>query len=214
MYNGERTVKDADTSVLVKFAYARDASGNPIAIERESGAGVYYYRYDGVGRLSYEGHYIGGSREYENYYEYDGAGNRTLHRHGETGSEGLSYYSYNAANALTARHDGSGWSYFIYDGNGNTVMEQTPEHTRYYDWDGRDLLRGVRSTEGGWTDNVYRYDGMGSRVSTLESVGLTYYDWDGINVLRERDGVGIVTARQVHGQPPGGIVSVGDVALL
>ena len=49
------------------------------------------------------------------------------------------------------------------------------------------MMVGVRSTEAGWTDNVYRYDGMASRVSTLESIGLTYYDWDGINVIQEKD---------------------------
>ncbi len=140
------------------------------------------------------------------------AGNRTLLRHGETGAENLSYYGYDAANELTTVHDQGGWSYFYYDQNGNTVTEQTPSYTRYYDWDGRDMLAGVRSTEAGWTDNVYRYDGLASRVSTLESSGFTYYDWDAINVLQEKDGSGNVTSRQVHGYAP--ILSVGDIALM
>ena len=95
------------------------------------------------------------------------------------GSDDLTYYTYDSANALTRFHDGAGWTYFDYDGNGNTVMEQTPAHVRYFDYDGRDVLTGVRSDEEGWTDNVYRYDGGGARVATLESGGLTYYDWDG-----------------------------------
>ncbi len=41
--NEKVTKKDSDGSVLVKFAYTRDAEGNPIAIERESGLGVYYW---------------------------------------------------------------------------------------------------------------------------------------------------------------------------
>ena len=45
------TVKDSDTSVLVRFAYTRDAAGNPISIERESGLGVFYYEYDALQRL-------------------------------------------------------------------------------------------------------------------------------------------------------------------
>ena len=49
------TRKNADGSVLVRFAYTRDAAGNPIAIERESGLGVFYYEYDALQRLSYEG---------------------------------------------------------------------------------------------------------------------------------------------------------------
>ena len=44
------TKKDSDGSVLVKFAYTRDAEGNPSAIERESGLGVYYYECDVVAR--------------------------------------------------------------------------------------------------------------------------------------------------------------------
>ena len=152
------------------------------------------------------------AREYENYYEYDAAGNRTLLRHGETDAEDLTYYEYNGANELLSAHAKDGWTYFAYDANGNTVAEQRPAYTRYYDWDGRDMMVGVRSTEEGWTDNDYRYDGMASRVSTLESIGLTYYDWDGINVIQEKDGANTVTDRQVHGYAP--IVSVGDIAMM
>ncbi|MBA7639902.1 hypothetical protein ES703_47563 [subsurface metagenome] len=72
------------------------------------------------------------------------------------------------------------------------------------------MMTGVRSTEGGWTDNEYRYGGMASRVITLESGGFTYYDWDGINVIQERDEAASVTDRQVHGHAP--ITSVGDIA--
>jgi hypothetical protein len=74
------------------------------------------------------------------------------------------------------------------------------------------MMVGVRSTEQGWTDNVYRYDGMASGVSALESTGFTYYDWDGINVLQEKDAAGQVAERQVHGYAP--IVSVGDIVLI
>ena len=127
------TVKDSDTSVLVRFAYTRDAAGNPISIERESGLGVFYYQYDALQRLAYEGQFVVGAREYENYYEYDLAGNRTILRHGETGADNLTYYTYNAANELTQLHDNSGRTYFAYDQNGNTIAEQKPTYTRYYD---------------------------------------------------------------------------------
>jgi YD repeat-containing protein len=118
------TEKDADGSVLVRFAYTRDAGGNPIAIERESGLGAFYYAYDKLQRLTYEGQFVSAVRQYENYYEYDAVGNRTLLRHGETGADNLSYYIYNPANELTTLHDKDGWSYFYYDQNGNTVTEQ------------------------------------------------------------------------------------------
>jgi YD repeat-containing protein len=97
------------------------------------------HRQRSLQRLSYEGQFVSAARQYENYYEFDPAGNRTLLRHGETGAENLTYYLYNAANELTQLHDKDGWTYFGYDANGNTVMEQTPSYTRYFDWDGRDL---------------------------------------------------------------------------
>lgn len=60
------TVKDADGSELVRFAYSRDAGGNPIAIEPrpptvwrgESGLGVFYYEYDQLQRLAYGGQFV------------------------------------------------------------------------------------------------------------------------------------------------------------
>ncbi len=198
------TKKDAHASLLVRFAYTRDAAGNPIAIERESGLGVFYYEYDALQRLTYEGQFVSAVREYENYYEYDLAGNRTLLRHGESGADDLTYYDYNAANELTSLHDAGGWTYYGYDANGNTVMEQTPDHTRYYDWDGRDMMVGVRSTEPGWPDNVIRYDGMASRAELVDSGGTTRYTWDGIRVLKTEDDVGTLKQRQVHGQSPSG----------
>jgi YD repeat-containing protein len=201
------TVKDADSSVLVRFAYTRDAAGNPISIQRESGLGVFYYQYDALQRLAYEGQSMGAYFAYENYYQYDLAGNRTLLRHGETGADNLTYYSYNAANEMLTAHDSSGWTYFSYDSNGNTVQEQKPSYTRYFDWDGRDMMTGVRSTETGWTPNVYRYDGLASRVSTLESIGLTYYDWDGINVIQEKAASNQVTDRMILGHASIGTAS-------
>jgi len=203
------TKKDADASVLVRFAYTRDAAGNPLAIERESGLGTFYYQYDALQRLSYEGQFVSDTRQYENYYEYDAAGNRTLLRHGETAAENLTYYSYNAANELTDLHDKDGWTYFGYDANGNTIQEQTPTYTRYFDYDGRNMMTGARSTEGSWTNNEYRYDGLAMRAAKLDSTGFIYYDWDGINPIQEKDGAGSVMDRQVHGYAP--IPSVGDI---
>jgi RHS repeat-associated protein len=206
------TKKDSGASVLVRFAYTRDAAGNPIAIEREPALGAFYYEYDQLQRLAYEGQFVEAARQYENYYEYDPSGNRTLLRHGETDAENLTYYDYNGANELTRLHASAGWTYFAYDQNGNTVMEQSPGYTRYFDWDGRDMLTGVRSTEQGWTDNEIRYDGLASRAELLDSTGTTRYAWDGIRVLKLEDEEGDLKQRQVHGHAP--IPSVGDIALM
>ena len=73
--------------------------------------------------------------------------------------------------------------------NGRGV-KRTRSYTRYFDWDGRDMLVAVRSTEDGWTDNETRYDGLAMRASKLDSTGFLYYDWDGINVLQGKDAAG------------------------
>ena len=65
-----------------------------------------------------------------------------------------------------------------YDANGNTMSEQTPSYTRYFDWDGRDMLAGVRSTDPAWTDNEYRYDGLCALTRVGDSSGCAYYSWD------------------------------------
>ncbi len=149
------TKKDADGSVLVKFAYTRDAGGNPTAIERESGLGVYYYEYDVLQRLAYEGQFIAAARQYENYYEYDGAGNRTLLRHGEMGAENLTYYDYDAASELTQLHDKDGWTYFAYDDIGRAITVDDGTNNRgddgwsHGEWDGADRGRRPGAVGGG-----------------------------------------------------------------
>ena len=57
------------------------------------------------------------------------------------------------------------------------------------------MMTGVRSTEGGWTDNEVRYDGMASRAAMVDSTGMTYYAWDGIRVLKTEDDAGALRQR-------------------
>ncbi len=68
------TKKDADGSVLVRFAYTRDAEGNPIAIERESALGVCCCEHDDLERLTYKDVFIAAAHQYGDPYEYDGTG--------------------------------------------------------------------------------------------------------------------------------------------
>ena len=75
-----------DRQLLRHGAIVGGIGGNPLFLGRPEdsfGLGVFYYEYDELQRLSYEGQFVDGEREYENYYEYDPAGNRTLLRHGQ-----------------------------------------------------------------------------------------------------------------------------------
>ena len=179
-------MKDSDSGVLVRFAYTRDAAGNPTAIDRESGLGVFYYEYDALQRLIGEGAVrMSLALKYATYYEYDGAGNRRAMVHVEGGGGAVvTYYTYNAANELTERDPDR--TTYQYDANGNMYQQASASSGgQYFHWDSRDLLQAYGYGE---PDSLkyYYYDGMGSRVASRESVGLTYYDWDGINVLQEK----------------------------
>ena len=50
--------------------------GNPIALEREAALGVFYYEYDRLNRLAYEGQFIAAAAQFQNYYDYDASGKR------------------------------------------------------------------------------------------------------------------------------------------
>lgn len=65
------------------------------------------------------------------------------------------------ANELTRLHDRDGWAYFVHDANGNAVQEQMPTYTRYYDWDGRDMIGGgiTYAKRGSWSGNSAAADG-------------------------------------------------------
>ena len=55
-----------------------------------------------------------------------------------------------------ALHDKHGWTHFEYDANAKTVKQQTPSYARCFDWDGRDMLAGLRYTGAGASCYQYR----------------------------------------------------------
>jgi RHS repeat-associated protein len=121
-------------------------------------------------------------------YTYDIVGNRLS-------SLGVSPYTYNSSNELTALPSGS----YTYDNNGNTKTK--PDGTQYnWNFDNR-LTQVVLPGPGGTV--YFKYDPFGRRIQKAFTQGstttTTNYLYDGFNLLEEVDGAGNVLARYTQG---------------
>ena len=119
-------------------------------------------------------------QEFQGHHTKLGAA--TLVSHGETGADNFTCYEYNGGSDLTVLHDEAcppklperrrdDGTYFAYDANGNTAMEQAPLYARYFDWDGRDMLQRLQNP---WQDLLPQQERLleqlttGPRTYTLE----------------------------------------------
>lgn len=118
-------------------------------------------------------------------WQCDAVGNRTYQERGSAET----YYEYDAANALTQRHelDGASWSYSAYDSRGNTTQIKEPDGSTYFAYNHADLVTSIHYKSGIW--NYFHYDAQLRRHGLQDSGGLSYFAWDrnGMNLLCERD---------------------------
>ncbi len=109
-------------------------------------------------------------------YTYDLVGNRLS-------SLGVSPYSYNSSNELTALPSGS----YTYDNNGNTLTDATGRH---FTWDYDNRLTQVVMPGTGGTVN-FKYDPFGRRIQKAftqnGTTTTTNYVYDGPNLLETLD---------------------------
>ena len=122
-------------------------------------------------------------------YTYDAVGNRLS-------SLGMSPYSYNPSNELTATPSAS----YTYDNNGNTL---TKSGGTTYGWDFENRL--VSAVVPGTGTVAFKYDPFGRRIQKSGPLGTTNYLYDGkdirANIIEEVDNSGNVLAR--YTQSPG-----------
>jgi RHS repeat-associated protein len=116
-------------------------------------------------------------------YTYDVVGNRLS-------SLGVSPYTYNSSNELTALPSGS----YTYDNNGNT---KTKSDGTQYTWDFENRLVQVVLPGTGGTVR-FKYDPFGRRIQKSGPLGTTNYLYDGANVVEETDSSGATGARYVQ----------------
>jgi YD repeat-containing protein len=196
----------ADGTALAYFDHDRDAGGDITHIARLDGLTT-YYGYDANKRLTGENwKTAAGSSIYAFEYGYDLAGNRV--RAALLGE--ATYWSYNAAGALTERVDSSGTAVYTYDPDGNlVVIEEAGGAVTYFEHGAHGLV--TKITPMGGTAISFGYDALLRRVRMTEGAVSTYFRHDGLNLLEVCTSAGSVT-KLTHGyQVINGIGSVVEV---
>jgi RHS repeat-associated protein len=121
-------------------------------------------------------------------YSYDAAGNRTA-------SLGVSSYTTNASNELTATSNAS----YTYDGNGNTLTKTMGPNTTTYAWDYDNRLTTVTLPGSGGTV-TFKYDPLGRRIYKSSSTATSVFAYDGDNLLEETNSSGAAVSRYAQTQ--------------
>ncbi len=169
----------AGASTIDGATYTVDAAGNRTSKTDRLANVTSSYGYDAVYQLLQA---TQGATTTESY-TYDPVGNRLS-------SLGVSPYSYNVSNQLTAK---PGVTY-TYDNNGNTLTKVTSSGTTSFAWDFENRLTSVTLPGTGGTV-TFKYDPFGRRIYKSSSSGTSVYLYDGPNVAEEVDQSGNVLAR-------------------
>jgi RHS repeat-associated protein len=196
-------------TTLSEFNQTLDDNGNPTLLATTRGATTTNtaYTYDDRNRLTNACYGVTTCTGASNYlsYAYDKNSNITaINRVGSVPNPGSWALSYNTADQLTSKTDGTTTINYGYDTNGN----QTSAGSASYAYDLAD--HETSSTVGSTTTN-YTYDGDGKRLSTAVSGGSTLrYWWDVANPMpmlaQENDGSGNLVRRFING--PQGALSM------
>ncbi len=121
-------------------------------------------------------------------YSYDPVGNRTA-------SLGVSSYTTNASNEMTANSNAS----YTYDSNGNTLTKTVGSNTTSYTWDFENRLTSVTLPGSGGTV-TFSYDPFGRRIEKSSSATTSIFAYDGDNLIEEANSSGAVVSRYTQTQ--------------
>ncbi len=173
----------AGTNVLDGATYTYDNAGNRTAKTNQLNGITEQYTYDPLYQLT---QVTQGTTTTESY-TYDSVGNRLS-------SLGVSSYTYNSSNELTATSAAS----FTYDANGNILTKANASGTTQYGWDFENRLTSVTLPGSGGTV-AFKYDPFGRRIQKSGPSGTTNFVYDGANAIEEVDSAGNLLARYAQG---------------
>src|SRR3989441_11916614 len=169
----------AGASTIDGATYTVDAAGNRTSKTDRLAGVTSNYAYDAIYELT---NVTQGANTTESYTN-DPVGNRLS-------SLGVSPYSYNVSNQLTAK---PGVTY-TYDSNGNTASKTHATGTTNYTWDYENRLTSVTLPGTGGTV-TFKYDPFGRRIYKSSSSGTSIYAYDGDNPIEETNASGTAVAR-------------------
>ncbi len=173
----------AGSTTLDGAGYTYDNAGNRVSKTNYLNNVTEGYSYDPLYQLT---QVTQGASTTESY-SYDAVGNRLS-------SLGVSPYSYNSSNELTATSSGS----YTYDANGNTL---TDAQGLSFTWDFENRLTQVTVPQTGGGSNIvtFKYDPFGRRIQKASASGITNYLYDGATSLEEVDNGGTAVGLYTQG---------------
>ena len=164
-------------------SYTVNSVGNRTAKIDQLASVTSNYTYDNIYQLTQVTQ--GGSTTES--YTFDPVGNRTA-------SLGVSSYTTNASNQMTANSNAS----YTYDNNGNTLTKVVSSNTTTYAWDYENRLASVTLPASGGTV-YFKYDPLGRRIYKSLSSATSIYAYDGDNLIEETNSSGTAVARYAQG---------------
>ncbi len=171
-------------STIDGTGYTLDSAGNRTAKVDHLAAVTSNYTYDTIYQLTQATQ--GGSTTES--YTYDPVGNRTA-------SLGVSSYTTNASNEMTANSNAS----YTYDSNGNTLTKTVGSNTTTYAWDYENRLTSVTLPSSGGTV-TFKYDPLGRRIEKVSPTFTSIFAYDGDNLVETVNSSGAVVARYTQTQ--------------
>ena len=170
-------------STIDGASYTLDSAGNRTAKTDQLTSGTSNYAYDAIYQLTQ----VTQANNTTESYSYDAVGNRTA-------SLGVSSYTTNASNELTATSNAS----YTYDSNGNTLTKTVGSSTTSYTWDFENRLTSVTLPGSGGTV-TFAYDPFGRRIEKSSSATTSIFAYDGDNLIEEANSSGAVVSRYEQG---------------
>jgi len=170
-------------STIDGASYTLDSAGNRTSKTDKKAAVTSNYTYDAIYQLTQ----VPQANNTTEGFSYDPVGNRTA-------SLGVSSYTTNAANELTAT---PGVSY-TYDSNGNMLTKTDSTGTTSYVWDFENRLTSVTLPVGGTVS--FKYDPFERRIEKSSSGGTSVFAYDGDNLIEETNLSGAVVSRYTQRQ--------------